>query len=479
MICAGVGVFLVLTEAGMRAAGYIILSLQDRRNRIAAEKKGSFRILCLGESTTQHQWPPFLDEILNASKAGAPFTVIDKGRAGTTTSTIVSRLEQYLDEYRPHAVAVMMGINDAGGHMPVVLPAAKRPVNAVRSLRIYTLMRYMRMHIAARYGGARAPEQAPAVRPAQLTYQELLDASCGHQSRGEYAQAESLFLRAIDMAPDIDTGYLWLGGLYHAQHKYAHAEKLFLKALGLNPACPDGYYALGLLYQTQDMFGEAEAAFQKAIDAAPWNDGFHFKLAWLYREHGKYRQAEAAFKRAIELNPRSDEAYVGLGGLYHEQKKYIEAEGAFHNAIALEPRSDRAHAALALIYEATGEQARARVYALRRDNARITYLGPSAASNYRRLKDILDRRRIPLVCVQYPMRNVGPLKKLFEHDDNVFFVDNEESFKDAVRQSGLNAVFRDMFAGDFGHCTDTGNRILAQNVAEVLLNRVFPHTYGI
>jgi hypothetical protein len=30
-----------------------------------------------------------------------------------------------------------------------------------------------------------------------------------------------------------------------------------------------------------------------------------------------------------------------------------------------------------------------------------------------------------------------------------------------------------MFAGDFGHCTDKGNRLLAENIATVILKEVF------
>ena len=94
-------------------------------------------------------------------------------------------------------------------------------------------------------------------------------------------------------------------------------------------------------------------------------------------------------------------------------------------------------------------------------------------NNYRKLKEILDRKGIKLVCVQYPMRNAEPLRRIFGKDEGVIFVDNESIFKEAVKIGGYKKFFRDMFAGDFGHCTQKGNELLAQNIADVILREVF------
>ena len=71
------------------------------------------------------------------------------------------------------------------------------------------------------------------------------------------------------------------------------------------------------------------------------------------------------------------------------------------------------------------------------------------------------------------MRSIQPLKKIFKEDEDVVFVDNERIFKDAVRKEGYNEYFRDMFGGDFGHCTQKGNRLLAGNIANVIFKEVF------
>jgi hypothetical protein len=98
---------------------------------------------------------------------------------------------------------------------------------------------------------------------------------------------------------------------------------------------------------------------------------------------------------------------------------------------------------------------------------------PMTKRNYRRLKEVLDERGIRLVCMQYPMRSLSPLKAMFDDPKGVIFVDNEAVFKDAVKQGSYDEYFSDMFAGDFGHCTAKGNRLLATNSADAILRECF------
>ena len=107
-------------------------------------------------------------------------------------------------------------------------------------------------------------------------------------------------------------------------------------------------------------------------------------------------------------------------------------------------------------------------------NLRLNYYIPATVNNYHALKSILDKRGITYVCVQYPMRNIEPLKKLFQgNDEGIIFVDNEKIFRDLVAKEGYQSYFRDAFGGDFGHCTEKGNRLLAENIAKVIVKEVF------
>jgi hypothetical protein len=93
--------------------------------------------------------------------------------------------------------------------------------------------------------------------------------------------------------------------------------------------------------------------------------------------------------------------------------------------------------------------------------------------NYRRIADTLKKRVVALVCVQYPMRSVEPLKKILSGREGLIFVDNSEVFREDVKRKGFRHYFTDCFGGVFGHCTPAGNRLLAENIADSILNSNF------
>ena len=216
------------------------------------------------------------------------------------------------------------------------------------------------------------------------------------------------------------------------------------------------------------------AKLKKAIELNPRNDRAYLELGRLYHKQGKLSEAEELFKKAIELNPRNDRAYVELGRLYHNQGKLSEAEELFKKAIEANSKNDRLYGALEVLYREKGNMELAREYGKKARDLRLNYYAPDTTSNYYKLKEILYKKGITYVCVQYPMRNLEPLKKILQgNDKGIIFVDNEKIFRDAVAKDNYQNYFKDMFGGDFGHCTEKGNRLLARNIANVILKEVF------
>ena len=74
--------------------------------------------------------------------------------------------------------------------------------------------------------------------------------------------------------------------------------------------------------------------------------------------------------------------------------------------------------------------------------------------------------------MQYPTLSVEKLKQDLKDSpyyDKLIFISNEENFKQALQTHKTEDIFRDMFAGTFGHCTEFGNTLIAENVAETIL----------
>jgi tetratricopeptide (TPR) repeat protein len=391
LIIFGLFLFLILLEAGLRLGGFIILSLQEYRNLRSIKHKGTYRILCLGESTTADQWPPHLEEVLNQRHAGVRFSVIDKGVRATQTPIILAHLESNLNTYHPDMVVAMIGLNDRAPYIPDKAVSTSKIALFLASFRTYKLSRLLWLHIITK----------------------------------------------VKEEVRLDSGS---GQLYQAQGKFPQAEDSYKKAIELQPQNSDAYVGLGQLYEAQD----------------------------------KFSQAEDSYKKAIELKLRNNGAYVGLGRLYEAQGKFSQAEDSYKKAIESTPQNNWAYGALAVLYGKMGKPEQVKVYAEKAGRLRPVNFNPITVQNYCRLKDILDKKGIRLVCVQYPMLNIGSLKKIFENQEGaMIFVNNEQIFKDAVKKDGYDAYFEDAFAGDFGHCTVKGNRLLAANIANVILKEVF------
>jgi tetratricopeptide (TPR) repeat protein len=451
LVFLGLILSLLLLETGMRLGGFIFLSVQESGNSQSLKQKGAYRILCLGESTTQGQYPHLLEQVLNQRNIGVRFSVIDKGQGGANTDFILSRIESYLAEYHPGMVVAMMGINDNGVKYYQGMPESDTWL--FRHCRVY---RFVRMH-----------------------FMHMLEPTSSHLNGGRTSKSERSLKKGATFHPRNDMAYVESGRLYIAQGKFSQAEDAFKKAIEINPLNARAYIGLGRLYRKQGAFSQAEASFKKAIAIYPRSDKAYEGLGELYMNYGMLSQAEEALTKAFEINPGNEFTLIELGSLYRDQGELAQAENLFKKAIGInfemgtERMNERILRALASLYEEMGKPELTKKYTEMahqmgsEDNAAVT------VKNYLTLKEILDRKGIKLVCVQYPMRNLASLKRIFEKDKNVIFVDNERLFKDAVKQSSYNDYFIDIFAGDFGHCNRKGNQLLAHNIADALLREVF------
>ncbi len=524
---------LCILEAGLRTAGFVTLFLQEQQNLRSIKQKGAYRIVCIGESTTLGQYPQLLEKDLNERNIGVRFSVIDKGLVSATTAEIVSNVGSYLTECRPDMVIAMMGIGDRSGKVSHDASTTPR-TPFILSLRTYKMavflwdrfLNQVRMQFAKpREGppsvpsGLTAPvgsraEVVPTGGPTEKaagsdppTESSWIALGEKYRMQREFPQAEDAYRKALELNPENDGVYLELGRLFRDQHRCLDAEHSLKKALALNPKSDGAYTELGRSYSCQEKISEAEGAYMKAIELNPNSAGGHTDLGQFYMDTGKFSQAEAEISKAIELNPGGDNSYHVLGWLYLKQKKFPEAEDAYkkiieHNpygivyydelgqiyreqgkfsqvedlfkkGIAFNPGNERLLGAISLLYEEMGKSALATDYAARLDAPGLRTCNPVTAQNYRKLKEILEAKGVKLVCVAYPDRSVKPLKEIFQDDKDVMFVSNEKTFKEAVRREGYGAYFVDAAGGDFGHCTQKGNRLLARNIADVILREVF------
>jgi tetratricopeptide (TPR) repeat protein len=307
---------------------------------------------------------------------------------------------------------------------------------------------------------------------------ELNPESCGAYKalswiycvQSKLPQAEETLSKAVELDPKDYEAYKGLAWVYGEQDKFPQAEETFRKAIALDSKDFDLYNKLGWIYGEQGKYSQAEETFKKAIELDPTDYDPYKGLARVYRWQHKFPQAEETLKRAIKVDPKNFHAYGALGWVYGEQGKISQAEEVFEKSIEIDPKNDWAYGALSVLHGETGNHELAKEYDKKATELRLRYYTSETVNSYRRLKEVLDKRGIKLICVQYPMRSVESLKMVFDGEEGVIFVDNEKIFKDAVRKTSYKEYFKDMFGGDFGHCSDEGNELLAKNIADAIVN---------
>ncbi|MDD5630180.1 MAG: tetratricopeptide repeat protein, partial [Elusimicrobia bacterium] len=450
-------------EVALRLGGAASAWLQQRRDFQAAQGRGVYRILCLGESTTWRQYPMQLEASLNKDGAGRSFAVTDAGMAGANSSDVLDRARTELARTPPDMVVAMMGINDFG----TVRYYEDIPEAGgfwFRHLRSYRLARLLWMQAADKLAGRKVAPQGPAEPGIFFRFKDR-----------PLQDARPIGLLTLPPGPDSDR--IQRAREAVAMHDYARAESLLKEVIASDPSNDVALNELGVLYRRQHKLPQAIQAFARSVRLA----GKHIAgsgdaasgLGRVYVQEGRLQDAETAFRKALQIKPRDDKARFELAEFYRGQGRLAEAQRYYKEALELDPGNDWACAALALLYAKLGDPAQARRYERKTAELR-SRANPMTARNYRRLKELLDTKGVRLVCVQYPMMSVEPLRRIFgDSAEPPLLVDNEAVFREAVRRESYAAYFRDLFGGDFGHCTPKGNQLLADNIAQAILRSYF------
>jgi Tfp pilus assembly protein PilF len=499
-IVIGLIFIILILEAGLRINEKISSLQQQYKRHSYLKKQGVIRIICLGESTTAKQYSQFLENILNQNNLGLKFNVIDKGIVRANTSFILFNLENNIKRYTPDIVITMIGINDIKINATDESTAYSKILPFLKSSKVYSLMQafWSRIILQAEIMQSKEKRQLlgkpltnfPIIGMREINTDEVSPISAKEPPKDtlsispkndkDYAelaysvmgqdnasQAERLFKKAIELNPENNAE---LGWFFIEHDNTSQAEELFKKAIELNPKNDRTYTELGWFYFKQNNNSQAEELFKKAMELNPENSWAIRGLAWSFLEQNNASQAEELFKKVIEINPKNDKAYAELAWFYFKQNNNSQAEELFKKAIELNPKNQRLYRALSVLYLEMAKPELAEEYKEKTAESNSRYYSLITINNYRKIKDVLDKNGIKLVCVQYPMRDLKPLKGIFQGSQkNIIFVDNQAGFRKAVTKSSYREYFKDMSEGDFGHCTAKGNKLLAENIAKAIL----------
>ena len=331
-----------------------------------------------------------------------------------------------------------------------------------------------------------------------------------YRKEGRSKEAENILKRAVVINPENREAYLSLGEFYINMGRWLEARRMLRKALAKTPGRYEIYKQFALYYRKIAAFQEAEEMLRKALEINPKDYGLYLDFGSCYEARGRFREAEEAYVMAITINPQQSCAYYRLGCLYEKTERFKEALQVWTKGLKVNPGNYEIYAKLMRFYFnqgglfdtgglpqrglekkllkysnylGLGDYYRVDAQPQERfglDWSKNRYTGTegklparkSTIYNYRKLRAILEQKKIILVAVQYPCRKLKPLKDIFENKKGIIFVDNEAVFKTALDKGSYDEYFEDYFGGDFGHCTRKGNQLLAENIANAILKNI-------
>ena len=200
-------------------------------------------------------------------------------------------------------------------------------------------------------------EQAPPLN--EVTLDEAIAFAVLLQKHGQLAEAEDLYRRILDVAPDDADVMHFRGVLAHQQGRSDEAISLIEKSLELVPDRAECYNNLGIIFKAQGRLDDAVQAYSRAIALDPAHANAHNNLGIIYRACGKPVEAEAEYRTAIQLNSTYVEAYHNLGVLLASQRRTQEAMECHCKVTTLVPGHPGSRRLLAMAHCTLGQREKA------------------------------------------------------------------------------------------------------------------------
>lgn len=388
LVVLGIILSLVFLEIGLQITSFTLSIIKECKKEIIKDTN-TITILCLGESTTDGQWPPILQAILNKKSKNKKFIVIDEALSGTNTRRIAEKIENYLIKYNADIVISMMGINDSGldykKYKIKILSLFSLIVSHIKQLFYYTDEDLLYLD--------------------SLHYKEL--------SKSKFVKiAYNIFNR---------TGYenyhMCMMLYYYIEEKNYKDEK--------------SIKMMDKIISKKKQFNPHEI-----IDIVDY-----LKLVKNYN-------IQQIKKFIIENKNKIEYQKVSTESLLKKYDLMYLLEGIKSNKVHFDDRANIKKSKK-----------------LNKENTKKNY-------NYI-IQEIYRNNENSLVFpMQYPTLSIEKLKQDLKDSpyyDKLIFISNEENFKQALQTHKTEEIFRDMFAGTFGHCTEFGNTLIAENVAETIL----------
>lgn len=181
---------------------------------------------------------------------------------------------------------------------------------------------------------------------------DMLGVIC--HARGNFAQAEHHFERALAINPSYTEAALNLAVTYNDRGKYEAARQVYAKIKGAPSGPMQGldpfargkianmHAEVGQAYADAGLPREAVLEYEKAIGLCPHFADLRTKLGTLHRELNDLPRAREQYEAAVQARPTFVPARIQLGVTLLSQGEVLLAEEQWKKVLETEPENARA-----------------------------------------------------------------------------------------------------------------------------------------
>ena len=167
----------------------------------------------------------------------------------------------------------------------------------------------------------------------------LLEEARRLRTAEKFAEAESLYRRALSLSPRDTDVLVALGLVTGFQQKFDESDRFFSAALAIDPDQLDARLGKVRLAIWQNDLVRARQMIDDVLAAAPDNIEVMLLDARISLLERDYAGAERSFASVAAADPANAEALVGLGDVRRALGDEAGARQAYENALALQPAS--------------------------------------------------------------------------------------------------------------------------------------------
>ncbi len=484
-------IFLTLIMIELGFGKFILLTVQRSHNINIGDNSDQkvYKILALGESTTAgtwNTWPTELEKILNERSRKVKFIVYNEAVPGVNTLYLVSKLKGQIKRYNPDIIITMMGANDLQGLVTFI---NSKEIETQDSNKISN----------KNYSSKTTLKQNNLFIKIKNTIIDLLASDerlCEKYTNlgnvyfyeeGRLSKAKQTYEKALNKCNHKAPIYVSLGYMYSLEGYSNEAEKMWYMSIEDDPNHWQAYIELGDMYYINKDFNKSINLYNIALNLTPNNTHHMNKLAYIYYRNEQISLAKDTLTKSINISQDNDRAFELLGKILFREKKYSQATILFEKASENNNNKD-----LNLISKLYLAEINKNLSELTVDGLTIKFNNSikervkfSATRNhYLYIYELSKQSNITYIAMQYPTLSVDIIKNFFSEKDKekIIFVSNEDNFKQILEKERYDVLFIDTFALNlnkdsifyekYGHTTVKGTKLIAENVANIILKEL-------